>query len=205
MGGRIKSTLSVGLYILAGLSGKNVGNGNNVQNTEDIEAQNVQNIEEVWNWRGRCNTESALGAEAFACRGVRLAIRSGFPKVEFETDSRKNFDYITKENKDPHWKVKNVIDDIRIGLSGFEAKNFKCTRKVANKAADWVAKQYKEEMCLVDWVDRPPSSLVFILDKNGVPDTLDSLCIILVLFRISLVRFQGQNEFTICRKPVLML
>ncbi|XVE75587.1 hypothetical protein DITRI_Ditri12bG0105400 [Diplodiscus trichospermus] len=78
----------------------------------------------------------------FACReGVRLATIRGFSKVEFETDSREVFEYITD--------VKRI-------------------RRVADKPADWIARQSKEEMCPENWLEMPPSSLVFIMDKDEI-------------------------------------
>ncbi|OMO57610.1 hypothetical protein COLO4_35238 [Corchorus olitorius] len=37
------------------------------------------------------------------------------------------------------------------------------------RAADWVSKQYNMGIDLMTWVDRPPSSLVHILNKDGLP------------------------------------
>ncbi|XVE89341.1 hypothetical protein DITRI_Ditri19aG0194100 [Diplodiscus trichospermus] len=92
---------------------------------------------------GKYDSDSALGNEVFACReGVKLAKRRGYSK--------------------------NVIEEIRIGLREFEAKKFKYIKRAVNKAADWVARQSKEEMCPENWLERPPSSLVFILDKYGM-------------------------------------
>ena len=36
-------------------------------------------------------------------------------------------------------------------------------------AADWAANTAKQGMCLSGWVNLPPSSLVFILNKDGLP------------------------------------
>ena len=44
--------------------------------------------------------------------------------------------------------------------------NLSIVKLRANRAADWVARQSREEMCPDGWVDRPPSSLVFILSSQ---------------------------------------
>ncbi|PPD68611.1 hypothetical protein GOBAR_DD34512 [Gossypium barbadense] len=44
----------------------------------------------------------------------------------------------------------------------------KLIRRTANKAADWVASKYKEEVSLTNWVTRTPAPLVYILDKDGL-------------------------------------
>lgn len=42
-------------------------------------------------------------------------------------------------------------------------------RDGSNRVADWVASHYKREMCIDGWLDRPPSPLVHILDKDRLP------------------------------------
>ena len=54
-------------------------------------------------------------------------------------------------------------------MRDIEEKKIKLVRRLASKAADWVATQSREGMCPVGWLQLPPSSLVNILSRVGLP------------------------------------
>ena len=54
-------------------------------------------------------------------------------------------------------------------------KEVRLIRRAANMAADWVATQSKEGMCPTGWLGQPPSSLVLVLSRDGVPAPPDSV------------------------------
>ncbi|XVF32743.1 hypothetical protein REPUB_Repub17cG0109600 [Reevesia pubescens] len=89
-------------------------------------------------------------------------------KIEVEPNSlvlHKNLIDMTSERC---WKVKPVIQDILLKREKFEEIKFRWIHKTANKVANWIAKQSQKRMCITNWVLLPPSSLVFILDKDGL-------------------------------------
>lgn len=52
----------------------------------------------------------------------------------------------------------------------FDSIRFVHIKREANRAADWVASQFKRSMlCLSNWVDTPPSSLLHMLTRGGLP------------------------------------
>ena len=42
-------------------------------------------------------------------------------------------------------------------------------RRNTNCVADWIAKETMKRMSGFGWIRQPPSSLVYILDKDGLP------------------------------------
>ena len=59
----------------------------------------------------------------------------------------------------PSWRISAVIDDIDMLKGAIQENRIKLIRRLANKAADWVAIQSREGMCPVGWLKMPPSSL----------------------------------------------
>ncbi|KAM1026355.1 hypothetical protein ACFX2C_039377 [Malus domestica] len=57
---------------------------------------------------------------------------------------------------------------LRLGNS-FQGCRWSWVPRSANLAADRLASRSNTEMCNVTWVNRPPSSLVFVLNKDGLP------------------------------------
>ena len=65
--------------------------------------------------------------------------------------------------------VRPLVLDIQRLLRLVPDWKLRVIKRSANAAADWVAIQTKLGMCLFDWIRHHPSSLVEILDKDGLP------------------------------------
>ena len=119
---------------------------------------------------GKVKADSVLVVEAKAVkRGVKLAIEKNYHKVIVKMDSKIVHDEIVKEKMEINWRIWPLIRDIRRMLEQMEEKKVKIIRRNANRAADWVALQAKRGMCNNGWILQPPSSLVHILNKEGLP------------------------------------
>ena len=113
---------------------------------------------------------SNIEAEAVAIReGMELAKRMRIKKIEVENDSEILYKRcIGKENM-TNWKMEPYVQDIQMLKDCFEEVKWSKVSRVANKAVDWLANHVKKGMCLENWVILPPSSLVHILSRDGLP------------------------------------
>ena len=59
--------------------------------------------------------------------------------------------------------------DIKHLLKQISEKKVVLVRRNANCIADWIAKEAMKGMSEFDWIKQPPSSLMYILDKDGLP------------------------------------
>ncbi|XVF61447.1 hypothetical protein PTKIN_Ptkin08bG0130300 [Pterospermum kingtungense] len=92
---------------------------------------------------------SSIVAEAMAVKeGILLAKEMGYQNIILETDS------------------KSDIVKLKDSFAGFRCS---WVNKKANKVAGWLARLIKKGMSCVGRVLVPPSSLVHILDKDGLP------------------------------------
>ena len=113
--------------------------------------------------------DSASVVEALACReGLKLALRRKYSKVIFETDSDSLFSYLTMPKVSPNWKVRFVLYDNDQMLGVIQEKKFSLVHRTTNKAIDLVASQSREGMCPSGYLRQPPSSLVFVLSRDGL-------------------------------------
>ena len=78
------------------------------------------------------------------------------------------FDEVVHDSKGRNWKIWPIIRDIRRILNQIPEKQVQVIRRNANIAADWVASEAIKGMCNIGWVRQPPSSLMYILDKDGL-------------------------------------
>ena len=94
-------------------------------------------------------------------------------KVVFETNSEVIYKEVTKRKDFSNWKINPVLHDVKEMALEIEELKWIKVKWGANLAADWVAlwlaNQFKKRMCISNWVNSLPSSLVFILDKDGLP------------------------------------
>ncbi|OMO51166.1 hypothetical protein CCACVL1_29964, partial [Corchorus capsularis] len=67
------------------------------------------------------------------------------------------------------WKISAIIADIQWLVRQANDEKFQYVKCMANLAADWVARQTREGMISQEWVERPSSSLVHIMSKDGLP------------------------------------
>ncbi|OMO93815.1 hypothetical protein COLO4_16656 [Corchorus olitorius] len=113
----------------------------------------------------------ALMAEALVMReGAKLAVAANHEKVIFEVDSAILFaDVNNKDCSKIDWKIKAVVQDIHILVNSLQHKKFQLVNRGANLAADWFTKQSRLGMNSADWRRHPPSFLVGIWNKDGVP------------------------------------
>ena len=56
------------------------------------------------------------------------------------------FKYLTKSKSAQNKKLRPLLIDINRMLDGIEEKKIELIRRIANTAADWIAKQSKEGM-----------------------------------------------------------
>ena len=87
----------------------------------------------------------------------------------FELDSEIVAKEARSNAKCKFWRLWPVIKDIRAGLQQIPEHQVVVIKRSANVAADWAAKFALKEMCNLGWIHLPPSSLVHILDKDGLP------------------------------------
>ncbi|KAM2691341.1 hypothetical protein EV2_005754 [Malus domestica] len=117
-----------------------------------------------------CLSSSALQTEANAALlAVRSAKDSNFSDVVFESDSLELIRSLKNDFKKANWTIFPLLIQIRNLSSQFRLLNWRWVPRQANSAADWVASHCKKGMCFNVWVIRPPSSLVHILSKDGLP------------------------------------
>ncbi|KAM2676114.1 hypothetical protein EV1_002812 [Malus domestica] len=117
-----------------------------------------------------CLSSSALQTEA---KAAFLAVRSErdnyFRDMVFESDSLELIRSFKSDFKKANWTIFPLLIQIRNLSSQFHSISWKWVPRQANSAADWVASHCKRRMCSDVWVIRPPSSLVHILSKDGLP------------------------------------
>nr|XP_028962160.1 uncharacterized protein LOC103417751 [Malus domestica] len=114
--------------------------------------------------------QSALFAEAMAMlRGCELAAKLGFQRVITESDSLEVVSSLRGDISKGRWEVFPILQNIlSVGVS-FQDCRWSWVPRLANQAADLLASRKNMEMCDHFWDRRPPSSLVHILDKDGLP------------------------------------
>ncbi|OMO69938.1 hypothetical protein COLO4_28853 [Corchorus olitorius] len=115
--------------------------------------------------------ESALVTEALAVKeGLKLARNKGLlSNVVFEMDSELVYKSVVSADNRADWRLSPVLADIRSLADHFSGVKFKCVKRKANMAADWVATRSRMGMCFADLSQNQPSSLVHILCKDGLP------------------------------------
>ena len=89
--------------------------------------------------------------------------------VIFETDSEIVYKECATAGDGNRWKLRSVVKDIKELLHQIPIKKLQAINRNANEAADWVASQAIKGMCDNGWLRLPPSSLVHILNKDGLP------------------------------------
>ncbi|CAN6550422.1 unnamed protein product [Malus baccata var. baccata] len=62
-----------------------------------------------------------------------------------------------------------VLTRVKLVSEAFQFCRWSWVSRTANGAADFLASRGFPEMGSRVWVDRPPSSLVFVLNKDGLP------------------------------------
>ncbi|KAM1146029.1 hypothetical protein PS2_037744 [Malus domestica] len=104
-----------------------------------------------------------------ALLAVRSVLDSNFSDVVFESDSKELIGSLNNDFKKANWTIFPLLIQIRNLSIQFRSIYWRWVPRQANSAADWVASHCKRGMCSDVWVIRPPSSLVHILSKDGLP------------------------------------
>ncbi|BFG15021.1 hypothetical protein CerSpe_012940 [Prunus speciosa] len=121
---------------------------------------------------GSCKTRlaaSAIEAGAHAAlNGVHLAAQMGISHVVFESDSKELVQSVKGHIQKSIWTIFPILAAIRRACSGFSSYSWNWVHRGANKAADAAASLARRRMCDEVWESILPSSLVFVLQADGL-------------------------------------
>lgn len=110
-----------------------------------------------------------MQAEMGAIRdGLGLAKLRNLDNLLVESDSKIAIE-LCKSNGSMDWSTYPLWVEITRLTRSFSVVNWKWMRREANRAADCLASLARRRMCLGNWIDCPPSSLVFVLSRDGLP------------------------------------
>ncbi|KAM2273902.1 hypothetical protein ACFX1S_043777 [Malus domestica] len=116
------------------------------------------------------STPSVAVAEAMALLcGCKLGSSLGFQSVLVESDSKESIDWLSGDVEVGSWKAFPVLSRVKVESEAFQFCRWSWVPRSANGAADFLASRSFPEMGSRVWVHRPPSSLVFVLNKDGLP------------------------------------
>ena len=117
-----------------------------------------------------CLSGSPLEAEARpALTAVTLANKFHHVPIIFESDSKVLVDCISMNDSAQNWKIAPIISKINHSTTLNGRAVWLWVHREANSAADLVASLVVRKKCPVVWIDRPPSSLVGVLSRDGLP------------------------------------
>lgn len=86
-----------------------------------------------------------------------------------ELDALDIIRYVNSASLSYAWELIPIHSRVReVGMT-FQACSWSLVPRLANLAADFVVRNISLEMCGFGWVERPPSSLVGILNKDNLP------------------------------------
>ncbi|KAM2964592.1 hypothetical protein FF2_022358 [Malus domestica] len=113
---------------------------------------------------------SVVFAEALAMqKGCELAAELGFRWIVAESDSLEVVSSLKGDISQGSWEVFPILDSTLWLGKSFQGCRWSWVPRLANQLADRLASRSNLEMCGITWVRRPPSSLVHILNKDGLP------------------------------------
>ncbi|XP_016648201.1 PREDICTED: LRR receptor-like serine/threonine-protein kinase GSO2 [Prunus mume] len=113
---------------------------------------------------------SPIEAEAHAAlNGLEVASDLGSIHLECESDSKELVQSIKGNIQSGGWTIYPILAAIKEKCRWFDSCSWKWIPRRANKAADAAALVAKRRMCDEVWLNRPPSSLVFVLQIDGLP------------------------------------
>ncbi|XP_050379568.1 uncharacterized protein LOC126796898 [Argentina anserina] len=117
-----------------------------------------------------CVSGSSLEAEARASlEAVELSERIPHVPILLESDSKYLVDSINNISSNCHWRIAPIISKIKNDITLLHRSTWFWVPREANPAADLVALLVVQKKCSDVWIDRPPSSLVFVLSRDGLP------------------------------------
>ena len=104
----------------------------------------------------RILVKSGEEAEAEAVKeGMILVERCGMKKVIVETDSEIVYKEIKGVADKGNWRIYPYVKDIQGRRNRFEGFECVWSSRKANQTVDWVAKQVRKGMCVLNWVSLP--------------------------------------------------
>ncbi|KAL6284106.1 hypothetical protein ACE6H2_015035 [Prunus campanulata] len=113
---------------------------------------------------------SVLEAEAHAAlAGISLAAEMGLANVLIESDSQVLVNCTRGKIRKGIWSIYPILFVIRRCCNNFTSCIWRWISHRANRAADAVSAIARRTKCDKVWLDRPPSSLVFVLQSDGLP------------------------------------
>ncbi|RXH79831.1 hypothetical protein DVH24_040978 [Malus domestica] len=102
-------------------------------------------------------------------RGCKLGATLGFSEVILESDSSKAISCLSNSSENGSWEAVPTLARVKFLGEAFQNCFWSWVPRSANMAADALSSRDCAEMCDVVWVDRPPSSLVFVLNNDVLP------------------------------------
>ncbi|KAM1833609.1 hypothetical protein ACFX13_023409 [Malus domestica] len=120
--------------------------------------------------REHISAPSVASAEALALvKGCELAAGLGLGSIIVESDSKDSISALTASLETGRWEAFPTLAIAKRLGESFQDCRWTWVPRSANQAADLLASRTCTEMCNLCWVNRPPSSLVHVLDKDGLP------------------------------------
>ncbi|KAI5351195.1 hypothetical protein L3X38_004086 [Prunus dulcis] len=92
-----------------------------------------------------------------------------YPIIVVEYDSQVAINSVLRDVSSSNWELYPILKDIRFLKASFTNLNWAWVPREANRSADAIASLARKGMCLESWLVRPPSSLVHILSRDGLP------------------------------------
>ncbi|CAN6587433.1 unnamed protein product [Malus baccata var. baccata] len=109
-------------------------------------------------------------AEALALlRGCELAVSLNISSVILESDSLESISCLSNSLLNGNWEAYPFLASAWDLGESFQDCRWSWVPRSTNLATDSLASFGNLEMCNVVWVNRPPSSLVFVLNNDGLP------------------------------------
>ncbi|XP_021811171.1 uncharacterized protein LOC110754423 [Prunus avium] len=134
---------------------------------------------------GSCKTRlvaSAIEVEAHTVLSeVYLAAQMGISHVVFESDSKELVQSVKGHIQRSRWTIFPILTAIPRACSGFSSYSWNWVHRGANKAADAAPSRARRSMCDEVWESSLPSSLVFVLQADGLPAYFSSLSTVAAL------------------------
>ncbi|KAB2610459.1 hypothetical protein D8674_018491 [Pyrus ussuriensis x Pyrus communis] len=113
---------------------------------------------------------SVAAAEASAILlGCDLARSLGLDRIIVDSDSKKNILNLAKASSSGSWEAFPFLSKALRLKGSFQDCRWSWVPRSANAAAHKLASRRNPEMCGFTWVNHPPSSLVHVLNKDGLP------------------------------------
>lgn len=113
---------------------------------------------------------NVVSAEAMAIlRGCQLVVALGHQWVIVESGSKESISSLSSSLDNGRWEVFPTLANVLRLQESFQGCHWSWVPRSANLATDRLASRINTDMCNVIWVNRPPSSLVFVSINDGLP------------------------------------